>query len=52
MDLLVTVLCVLAFILCALAGFRIGAPRLHLGWLGVAALILAALIAGVLSASV
>jgi hypothetical protein len=41
MDLLVTLLIVLAVVLCVLAGFRIGTPRVHLGWLGVAAALLA-----------
>lgn len=44
MNILVIVLLVLAGCLAVLAGFRIGAPRLHLGWLGVAAAILALLL--------
>jgi len=43
-DLLVTILLILAVLLCGLAGFGVGAPRVHLGWLGAAAGFLAALI--------
>ena len=44
MDLLITLLLVLAVILCGLAGFGVGASRVHLGWLGAAAAFLAALL--------
>jgi len=38
------ILTILAFLPCALAGFSVGHPRLHLGWLGVACFVLATLI--------
>lgn len=46
MDLLITGLLFLGVVLTGLAAFGVGRPRLHLGWLGVAAALLAALISG------
>lgn len=45
MDLLATILFVLAVVLCGLAGFGVGAPRFHLLGLGCAAGWLALLLA-------
>lgn len=44
MNVLVIVLVVLAVVLCGLRGFGIAHPRLHLGWLGVTAALLAYLL--------
>ena len=44
MNVLVVVLLVLALVLTGLAAFGIGRPRLHLGWMGVAAAIVAYLL--------
>jgi len=45
MNLLITILLVLAFVLTLLQGFNVsGSPRVSLGWLGVAAGVLAVLI--------
>lgn len=44
MHLLLVVLLVLTVVLCGLAAFGVGHPRLHLGWLGVACAALALLI--------
>lgn len=44
MDVLSSLLLVLAVVLCGLAGFRIGTPRIHFGWLGLTAALLAALV--------
>lgn len=44
MNVLIIVLLVLAIVLCGLAARGIGAPRWHLGWLGLAAALLAYLL--------
>lgn len=44
MNVLVTVPLVLALVLTGLRGFGVGHPRLHLGWLGVTAALLAFLL--------
>lgn len=44
MNVLIIGLIILAIVLCGLAARGIGAPRWHLGWLGVAAALLAYLL--------
>lgn len=46
MAVLLTILLVLAIVLCGLAGFGVGHPRAHLGWLGVCSALIAYLLAG------
>jgi hypothetical protein len=46
MAVLVLILQVLALVLCGVAAFGVGTPRVHLGWAGVAVWMLAVLLGG------